>query len=420
MGANADIIALRNAYEQLQSQEVRFEYGPLRAYDNPESVQRLWRSTIDPAVALVHQNSKKEAEGRYVATAPSPWHAYFYFRAQQHHVYRAGRPLSESGNKAQESGGEHMFFRGQRCANWSFESSMRRKDTPGRTIEQRATTALAEYFRSKFVANGDIATNTALCFAQHYGIATDLADVSCDPDMAVWFATHPAGKGCPSGEADAVVRAVTWASQQRGAKIRTLLPPPFVRNVYTQRGLFVDTSTSDGLLKGHLTLDVRFPRETIGGEFRVIRAGSPLEVWPVTDECEQELVQWARNVAASCADDNGVHELVKSHEKQGSLPRFWLERELYDFDKHVLTWMSILDWVLPATCVTALPVSDAVSPMRYEILDLKVGALVRANSSLFDAFIKASEGCDFTGHGVLRQVLLVASKELSGELPKIT
>jgi len=51
-------------------------------------VQRLWRETIDPAVALVPENSRKIGEGAHVAEAPSPWDAFFYLRAQQQYVYR--------------------------------------------------------------------------------------------------------------------------------------------------------------------------------------------------------------------------------------------------------------------------------------------------------------------------------------------
>jgi hypothetical protein len=408
------IIDLRDAYERWQSFDIVVEYGPLRAYAEHDAVQRLWRETIDPAVALVAENSHKTSDGSHVAEAPSPWHAFFYLRAQQQYVYRAGRPLGSAGSDDKPPGSEHLFFRGQRCASWELMSSLRRKDPVAQGIEQRAVAALVEYFRSHFASNDDIASTTALCFAQHYGIATDLADISCDPDIAVWFATHPVGKTCPAGEREGIVQAVSWAGQENAAETVFLLPPPFVRNVYEQRGLFIDTSATSGRLKGRISLKVRFPRETVGGEFRVIRRGRSLEVWPEPDAVEQELVSWARAVGAACPSAEAVRDAVETPRGANGVPTFWLERELYDFEKHVGAWLSILDWVLPATCVTALPVGPGgPGPMRYEILDLKVRALVRSNPTFFRAVAGAAEGANFTGSEVLKQVLVLARDELA-------
>jgi hypothetical protein len=414
MVTEQDIIDLREAYERWQSLDIVVEYGPLRAYAEHDTVQRLWRETIDPAVALVAQNSRKAADGVHVAEAPSPWHAFFYLRAQQQYVYRAGRPLGLAGSDEKPYGSEHLFFRGQRCANWELMSSLRRKDPVVQGIDRRAVTALVEYFRFHFASDDDLAKNTALCFAQHYGIATDLADISCDSDIAVWFATHPVGNACPGGEREGIVQAVSWAGQENTAHTVFLLPPPFVRNVYEQRGLFIDTSSTNGRLQGRISLQVLFPRETVGGEFRVIRRGRSLDVWPEPDAVEQELVSWARAVSTACASAEAVRDMVETQRRANGLPKFWLERELYDFEKHVGAWLSILDWVLPATCVTALPVAPGgPGPMRYEILDLKVRALVRSNPTFFRAFAGAAEGANFTGFEVLKQVLVLARDELA-------
>lgn len=87
-----DIVHLKEAYARWQSYEITFEYGPLRVYAEHEAVQKLWHETINPAVALVHSSLRK-TNGALVAEAPSPWHAFFYLRAQQQYLYRAGRPL---------------------------------------------------------------------------------------------------------------------------------------------------------------------------------------------------------------------------------------------------------------------------------------------------------------------------------------
>lgn len=272
--------------------------------------------------------------------------------------------------------------------------------------------ALTEYFRALFVADDDVASNTGRCFAQHYGIATDLADISCEPDIAIWFATHPFHASCPAGDATGVVRAVSWAGQQQDTETICLMPPPFVRNVYEQRGLFIDTSSTNGILNGKITLQVEFPRDTAAGEFQVIRRNKKLAVWSLPDAAENELVNWARAVAIDSIDSGEVRGKVAQAKDRNGLPGFWLERELWDSDKQINGWLCMLDWVLPATCVTALPVSSGPEPVRYEILDLKVRALVRANPTFFKAFVEASQDSDFTGFKVLYEVLRLARSEL--------
>jgi hypothetical protein len=66
-----------------------------------------------------------------MADAPSPWHAYFYLRAQHQAMYRGHRPLGAEASAIEtDKVGEHLFFRGQRCADWSFGSSLRRTTDP--------------------------------------------------------------------------------------------------------------------------------------------------------------------------------------------------------------------------------------------------------------------------------------------------
>ena len=406
-----DLIA---AYEAWQSLEITHEYGPLRFYAAGEQVQELHRQLIGPAVAQVNETTQKGADGMFRAIAPSAWHAYFYLRAQKQYLFRSGKPLGVPVDPNEQSPGEHLFFRGQRCATWPFQSSLWRKDEAGQALERHAVCALSEYFKHYFVSDQDCAELSAKCFAQHYGIATDIADISCDPDVAIWFATHPVDKECPGGEANGVVRAVTWAGQASTAETVFLLPPPFVRNVYLQRGLFIDTSRTSGLMPGKVVLEVRFPTLS-GEEFQVIRANRTIEIWPAVDESEKALVEWARAVAAKCSSMETVQEEVASQRADSKLPDFWLKKELFERDKQMAEWLSILDWVLPGTCVTASPSAPGEpGPMRYTILDLKVRALVRANPTFFRALVYATEDSNFAGNfQVLREVVKIARQELS-------
>jgi hypothetical protein len=410
LSTSNDILALKHAYEVLQGLKLVHEYGPLRSFLENDAAQRA-QTIIAPAVSLVHSTSRRDKDGTYLVDAPSPWHAYFYLRAQQQFCFRGGRPLGEPPSLDGKTLGEHLFFRGQRCASWTFQTSRRRKNQCEQQVEQRAVTAVTEYFRLMFASDQSIASNIGLCFAQHYGIATDLIDISCDADIAVWFATHPSAGTCPNEEG-AVVRSVSWAGQEDEAKTLFLLPPPFVRNVYLQRGLFIDASATNGLMLGKIQMQVYFPRDTAGGEFQVIRSGTSVEVWPGLDRSERELVHWAREIALEYQDDEAVRSRVVEDRNANTFPEFWLEKGLYEHDTQLQEWLSLLDWVLPATCVTALPVAGH-APMLYEVSTPKVRALVRANSGFFRAFVSVFEGANFTGFESLERVFLIARAELS-------
>jgi hypothetical protein len=391
---------------------VKDKYGPLHFYAEGErdTIQKLLRKTIGPAVKLVHENCRKSHQ-TYLADAPSPWHAFFYLRFLHEYVYRGGPPLLDSSSKEDSRWGDNLFFRGLRCASWENKSHLRRKDPIKQGIEQHAVAALVEYFRKYFVSNDDIARNTALCFAQHYGIATDLADITCDPDIAVWFATHPIGKACPNCEREGIVRAVSWASQGQSAKSVFLLPPPFVRNVYEQRGLFIDTSSTNGRLEGTVSLEVRFPRETAGREFQVLRQGRSLEVWPAPDAVECELVSWAREVGETCADEKAVRQMVEAQHSINALPKFWLERMFWNVDEIMEEWFLILRWVLPATA-TAKPIGETAMG-HVNINYLKGRSLIRANPTFFKLLVKFAEARDFAGLEDVRKMVELARDELA-------
>ena len=271
-----EIDKLKSAYEILNSLPIAAEYGPLRRFYVSPEIADLWSSVVLPAVQLVENTTHKVSEGIHVAEAPSPWHACFYLRYRQQQAFQAGLPPGETPyselpteqrqavlvpKTAIKAVGDHMFFRGHRCKKWHFNSALRRVSDPSKkAIEQRAVFALEAYFNHFFIEEEDLGINTALCFAQHYGIATDLIDVTCDPDVAVWFSASAPGSCDASCEGLGVVRAVTWAGQQHGSELTFRLPAPFIRNMYIQRGYFLDSTCNNGVMNGTLTLDVCFPQ----------------------------------------------------------------------------------------------------------------------------------------------------------------
>jgi FRG domain len=95
--------------------------------------------------------------------------------------------------------------------------------------------------------------------AQHYGLPTALLDFTADSEVAVAFA-------CLSNNADPKKPAVVF-----GLPLGLLddhagmvLPPPFVKRLYRQRGLFIDCanidcSSGEAAELRKICLEVRFP-----------------------------------------------------------------------------------------------------------------------------------------------------------------
>jgi hypothetical protein len=106
-----------------------------------------------------------------------------------------------------------------------------------------------------------------------------------------------------------------------------------------------------------------------------------------------------------------IHAFVNEERDAGTLPTFGLKLDRYDFEKHADRWLAILDWVLPATCIIALPVGGP--NLQYEILASKVQALVRANPTFFRAFIAASEDANFAGLETVQKIREMAMEELA-------
>jgi hypothetical protein len=412
MGLNEEILELKEAYRIWQSLDVSYEYGLIRGYStsNHAIIHRLWGRT-DLICEKILETQKIE-DGIFKIVAPSPWHAYFILRIIHHIIYRGlrefGLKLDDSDNK----NGEHIFFRGQRCSNWEYISSLRRNDDSTKNIERRAVYALTEYFKTYFSKKDDFALNISRCFAQHYGIATELVDISCSPDIAVWFATHPIEPSCPNGDNYGVVRAFNWLGGENEAKTLILMPPPFVKNLYQQRALFIDTSNTGGIVKGNFTIEVKFPRMTCGGEFQVWRQNQIIDVWPKIEKPEQDLIEWSRKIAVNSTNTKNVRIMVEKDRRKKVLPDFWLKREIWNYEGYMKDWIRMLEWVLPYTCVTALPIKSGIenNQMRYEIHNYKVMALVLANIGLFRSMIAEVKESDVVDSPIFKNIIYLAQE----------
>jgi hypothetical protein len=415
MGGNSDkeITELKKAYETLNSLDVISEFGSERRYSDTKLADELFEKTINPALLNVKFSDNSPSIFRNNRLdAPSAWHAYFYLlRVQQKRLNFC--ILGNSRMEYDPNHGDHVFFRGQRCSSWEFNSSLKRKEKSVKDFDERTLVCLLEFFKYSFGTASDMASNAALCFAQHNGLPTNLMDVSCDPDVAVWFATRR-GSTCPQSENNGVVRAVTWAGQRSGSKPTILIPPPFVHNVYIQHGLFLDTSETNGVLTGDKDLDIHFPRETVAGDFNVFREGSILDVWPKQTHHEMELIEWAHSIANKYPDYLAASKMAKLEVEKGNVPSYWQNKELFDLAKYKIPWLEVfLIWLLPGTCVTANYVNRyGLDGYFCNISDFKVKRLVQANPTFFRKICEFTDEIDLHGEGAAREVIRIAREEL--------
>lgn len=92
--------------------------------------------------------------------------------------------------------------------------------------------------------------------AQHYGIPTDLVDLTVDPSVAVWFAHYRRAATDTHG-------CVYFTTLEHVDQFTIVLPPPFVHRLYKQRGLFHFTTSE--VENAKLFADcsvVKFPLDT--------------------------------------------------------------------------------------------------------------------------------------------------------------
>jgi hypothetical protein len=250
-----------------------------RLYPHAEKVS----AALGPALADIERSVVKTNDP-LVFQAPSPWHAALYCHMLQHHVSLAG---------------SRLLFRGQRNYSWPLTPSILRD--PDKISHELAR---AELFAGILSA---MSFNTTMSFhpysktsvflkmskaaylgaAQHYGIKTHLLDFTTDPDVAVKFATSSGDSD--DGMASILILPLEMAEDNG---ISVILPPPFVRRLHLQRGLFVEARQT--LRKEDLKiLEVRFPyqpsiRSWSLGSFEVCREGGALvDILPKSNELDE-------------------------------------------------------------------------------------------------------------------------------------
>jgi hypothetical protein len=157
-------------------------------------------------------------------------------------------------NKFGYTNKKNFIYRGQSNSSWGVTTTLNRSSDP--EIGKLATRLFEEL--SKFFINniirGDVVNmgpefddNFGECAAQHYGMETNLSDWTTLPEIAINFALDTT-KQYEKGK---VFLIQTEDAINYGLKV--ILPPPIVKRVYSQRGIFLDLINNDYEdLKKHL------------------------------------------------------------------------------------------------------------------------------------------------------------------------
>lgn len=236
-----------------------------------------------------------EERGRLLIHVQSPWHAVIHLMGE-----------SRSWLNGRYAGlRQPLIFRGQRDCRWPLQASIFR---PGvdRAFETRAIRIFIECLRRTYrnqaftdllmpglsifsESESPVPEAVHIATAQHFGMKTGLLDFSTDPAVAIWFACQGANGHEPEL---ASVFAVPLHFASPYASL--LLPHPYVRRLYRQRGVFIPPyereGDEDGLGHGrairHVSIEVRFPPDP---DFRILRDTSAFR--PVVPEHLR--VDWA-------------------------------------------------------------------------------------------------------------------------------
>ena len=282
--ANDDSAADAQRYIELMRTLPMEHIGPHRRYQDPAVDTRELYELAPRVIAAVKQVDERTFE------APSAWHAAAWMLDVAEIVgFIANENLSTGLRSPFAATLGAPVFRGHRSPEWKLIPTLFRD--PGFAVNSaslelfiRSLTELFQLTAEDTRANGPYVHMAA---AQHYGMRTPLLDFTADPRIAVYFACHGAR---PDRDHQVVVYGISFGKLV-GLGAAVVLPPPWVKRLYAQRGLFVDFSTlhSEQQLRDHCIRVLFPPDERFARTVLVDKADALLP----PDPWYEEAICWA-------------------------------------------------------------------------------------------------------------------------------
>ena len=346
-----------------------FRFGPHLSVDD---TARRKLDSLRPS--LLKTLSEIEIAGNRLSRAPSPWHAALAgIVALQYSLTPEGHPLKHGDETVIMSSKQSFVFRGQGDKNCDLIPKLERKEIDN-VFEARALDAFCASLDRLF-KSADIPTPPAKALAataQHYGIATHLLDFTADPSVAVWFGAHAPRR---RKDQEAVIFLLPLIEGlNRGAKI--ILPPPFVKRLYVQRGLFIEPAGGTGSTLRQACTEICFPLDS---SFKVIREGKPIKLL-LRDQWLEKCVEWAQKWAKAGKDfpkDPKVAESIYYEEfEEIGYPTYL--RNGYEAMKQLALWVDFASEML--YWLGALVVYEDKEGLNLTIMD----TITRDNRSLVE------------------------------------
>jgi len=321
-------------------------------------------------------------EERIVST-PSPWHAALFLLAFYNYFIKFNElPIRKDNNIfiSTSTSALRPIFRGHPDSKWEYNLTPKsERPTDNKAIETCELVAFCALLTRLFMST-DLPSppiEALIATAQHYGLSTPLLDFTADPLVAVYFGANGKQK---RNDQEGVVFALTLR-QALGLGAKIILPPPFVKRLYIQRGLFIEIQKDTISALRKACIEIRFP---LNKSFKVIRQHNDIDLL-VGDLWLEKAVNWAKKWASIekvfPTDPKKAEQVFYEAFKQIGYPNY-LNRLIVpiqlamwvDFTSELLYWLAII-------------VDSEKEWFDLEILNV----IVRNNSSLMKEFAASFE-----------------------------
>lgn len=344
------------------SKTLYLEIAPL-IESTPEPVNKQRLKDYMGRIEEISERIKETAPNHY--EAKSSWDALIFCIGQIAH-WSSQPLLTDPKAPEPDKSAMHLVFRGQSNKDWHLEASIwRGKDVGYWDRYHGAFCLMLKHAYEKCIAF-PLQAWIFQAAAQHFRIPTELLDWSTDPAIAIWFAARPE-LPVPGQMARIFcmpTHNITRAFDKPGQRGIVLLPPPFVENLYVQRGLF--TRVPEGKnedLRQRCLFELTFPQDP---SYEVIRENEPLLVEKSVPWIDN-LKSWADNCATKgrtfdgdipaklAALDAELDELGKpdflDSKNADSLAEVWRDRTLemvrrlahFESDSHEIVQDALFD-----------------------------------------------------------------------------